>query len=198
MLDLLFPDFEFRIKTGELNTHPNPKAPLSNDVMAHFLSFNTNNYFLGPPAPHPFDPSEPLLRTVNPGRDTNVKNNFTWLPYLPGFITYVPFTRQLPIITGKMSGCWLVLFTMNGQTYFGHIGTHDTDIPTTLRVKNAWKMALNHKMITPFRAFQPKNQGPELSNLFAALSEKGTFYSIGFTEPKAWACKVTKRTELAG
>jgi len=42
-----------------------------------------------------------------------------------------------------MSGCWLVTFRMNGQTFFGHIGTDSASLANTENVKNAWKIAIN-------------------------------------------------------
>jgi hypothetical protein len=43
------------------------------------------------------------------------------------------------VITGEMSGCWIVLYKREGIEYVGHIGTFSTPTdPLTLVVRNAW------------------------------------------------------------
>ena len=66
--------------------------------------------------------------------------NFRWLHWQPGKITYLPLAGA-DILTGPMSGCWVVIFTMAGVSYVGHIGTHDPNSVATLGVKAAWAAA---------------------------------------------------------
>lgn len=43
------------------------------------------------------------------------------------------------MLTGEMSGCWIVLYKRDGIEYVGHIGTFSTPTdPLTLVVRNAW------------------------------------------------------------
>jgi hypothetical protein len=60
------------------------------------------------------------------------------------------------ILTGKMSGCWLVIFDYRGVRSAGHIGTDtDPDTPNSIQAKNAWRNAVNNGQITPVAAFKP-------------------------------------------
>lgn len=80
--------------------------------------------------------------------------NFRWLHWQPGKITYLPLAGT-DILTGPMSGCWIVIFTMGGVSYVGHIGTHEPGSPATLGVKAAWAAAFNAGTVAPVAAFQP-------------------------------------------
>jgi hypothetical protein len=69
---------------------------------------------------------------------TKVHRNFQWLAWIPGAISAV----QLPwgdVLTGPMSGCWLVIYKRNGIKYVGHIGTaENTTSPQSIAAKEAW------------------------------------------------------------
>jgi hypothetical protein len=105
---------------------------------------------------------------------------FRWLPWVLGKVSCVPLAGA-DILTGRMSGCWLVIFDYNGTRYAGHIGT-DTS-PTsanTIQAKAAWRNAVAANQITPVAAFNPvgpnlpmgtlnlKNEAPEFYGAFKA------------------------------
>lgn len=80
--------------------------------------------------------------------------NFRWLHWQPGKITYLPLAGS-DILTGPMSGCWVVIFNMAGIPYVAHIGTYDPGSPATLQVKAAWAAAFAAGTVQPIAAFQP-------------------------------------------
>lgn len=71
-----------------------------------------------------------LTRTsaIVAGQNPDVKKahrNFRWLHWQPGKITYLPLAGA-DILSGPFSGCWIVIFSMAGVNYVGHIGTFDS------------------------------------------------------------------------
>jgi len=112
---------------------------------------------------------------------------FRWLPWVLGKVSCVPLAGA-DILTGRMSGCWLVIFDYNGTRYAGHIGT-DTS-PTsanTLQAKAAWRNAVTAGLVTPVAAFNPvgpnlpmgtlrlNNEAPEF---FGAFKASGATYTV--------------------
>lgn len=90
-----------------------------------------------------------------PGQNAaRAHRNFRWLHWQPGKITYLPLAGP-DILTGPMSGCWIVIFTMGGQLNVAHIGTHAAGSPTTIQVKAAWANAFQAGAVAPVAAFQP-------------------------------------------
>jgi hypothetical protein len=118
---------------------------------------------------------------------------FRWLPWVLGKVSCVPLAGS-DILTGKMSGCWLVIFRRNGVQYAGHIGTADSPISAdTLQAQAAWRNAVNAGHIIPVAAFNPvgpnlpafgtlnlKNEAPEF---YGAFSANGNMYTVVFTAP---------------
>jgi hypothetical protein len=86
---------------------------------------------------------------------------FRWLDYVPGEITCLSLDEGAPpVLTGKFSGCWLVVFEVvsTGKQYVGHIGTAESlDDERTRAVKEAWKAALKSEAIRPIKATCPSN-----------------------------------------
>lgn len=80
-----------------------------------------------------------LKKTSSIVRGTSPKDyrNFRWLHYFPGFITQIPFCR-VDVLTGEMSGCWIVFYKRDGIEYVGHIGTDNGSLDNTNAVRNAW------------------------------------------------------------
>lgn len=64
--------------------------------------------------------------------------NFNFLKYITGGITTTGLTTA--VMTGPMSGCYLITYTEGVQRFLAHVGTvHTPDDPDTVGVKNAWK-----------------------------------------------------------
>jgi hypothetical protein len=121
---------------------------------AHFVTTPNRNYQIEVSEGSGF-----LNRTrtsnVSPGQNANkAHRNFRWLHWQGGKITYLPLNGP-DILTGPMSGCWVVIFTMAGQHYVGHIGTTAPGSTNTLQVKAAWAAAVQAGTVTPVAAFNP-------------------------------------------
>lgn len=118
---------------------------------------------------------------------------FRWLPWVLGKVSCVPLAGA-DILTGKMSGCWLVIFSRNGVQYAGHIGTDTNPTSTnTLQARAAWRNAVNANQIVPVAAFNPvgpslpplnqlnlKGEAPEF---YGAYTPNGNMYTVVLTAP---------------
>jgi hypothetical protein len=86
--------------------------------------------------------------------------NFQWLEYFPGAITEIPLGK-LDVLTGKMSGCWIVIYKKppDGVLTVAHIGTEDSpQADGTVAVKNAWNtFAGSHSPGTIIAGFRPSD-----------------------------------------
>lgn len=116
---------------------------------------------------------------------------FHWLPWIPGKVSCVPLDGT-DILTGKMTGCWLVIFRRNGVHYAAHIGTHENAASAnTIQVKAAWRNAVNAELIQPVAAFNPtgpslpalgtlnlKNEVPEF---YGGYTAAGVMYTVVLT-----------------
>lgn len=103
---------------------------------------------------------------------------FTWLPYIPGKVTY---TREAghAILTGKMSGCWIIRFQLNGVKYVAHIGTEEScNSFNTRQAYAAWYRAVSECGVTLTAAFNPIRSLniTQLVSLDKKLSKE--FYSV--------------------
>jgi hypothetical protein len=100
------------------------------------------------------------------GTGPKVHRNFQWLAWIPGAISAVQLARG-DVLTGPMSGCWVVVFRRNGSVSVGHIGTsaHPND-PQSIAVKRAWYTfatgALQGDVIA---GFNPAREWPALASL---------------------------------
>ena len=74
---------------------------------------------------------------VQAGVGPKAHRNFRWLPWIPGAISETPL-GGVDVLTGPMSGCWLVHYRRGGQTYAGHLGTDIARPDLTRAVNNAW------------------------------------------------------------
>lgn len=81
---------------------------------------------------------------------------YTLLYYIPGLTTYCG-VRGRPVLTGYMSGCYLLRFKRHGEMRVAHIGTHDTLAEWSDKAKNAWKAYVARPHITEVFGFDPIN-----------------------------------------
>lgn len=110
----------------------------------------------------------------------------SWLPYLAGFTTVVPITDR-PVMTGKMSGCPLVLFTIGGAKYLAHIGTSSEYPEKSEAAKEAWYKAAETSEVSVIRAWSPPRDFNVLSirkvlgdlpQIFGGADSTGKAFSI--------------------
>jgi hypothetical protein len=181
MLKKLAKNTRFLINVGELNKGPKVPTLALPGHPDHFVQVSDRRCKLSAPQPVPVPPGQPphpegSVSRVESGNDQDPERNFLWLPFLPGKISYTRPVPGLPIITGLMSGCWLGTFTMNGQTYFCHIGTEDLpNSPNSLQAKNYWKIAVGRHQITPQSLFSPQGLGDKT---FGALTTDNQFCTL--------------------
>jgi hypothetical protein len=184
MLKKLTPDLHITLRFYELNRPPanlvTPGAPVG------FVEVPQTMYKLRHEKPHPQPlPGNPNCCPVEVGTHAHPERNFYWLPWIPGKVSFMKVNQPFPIITGLMSGCWLVLFTLNGQTCFGHIGTDlGPNTANSLDAKNAWKIAKNARKIIPVNSFNPVAHGRPSGYTMGALSAHRHFYTIRLTDDR--------------
>jgi len=90
--------------------------------------------------------------------------DFVWLPWIAGVITEVTTTED--VLTGPMSGCWVVVYQRNGHRCVGHVGT-DNDQVSNAAVKQAWNtFAANNQ--NGLRGFNPSDAWPTFPAQLAA------------------------------
>jgi hypothetical protein len=163
-------------------------SPPPHNVPDRFVYVPHQHYYLDNAAQQP-DVKKPgktadVSKVKQGNHPSSTERNFIWLPYMPGYIAYTGLQPGVPIITGKMTGCWLVIFTMNGQTWFGHIGTKDDpNTPQSIEAKNAWTIARGTRKVQSVKAFRPTSSGAVIIGdaTFGALSAHGNFYVINCT-----------------
>lgn len=73
------------------------------------------------------------------GNSGDAHRNFLWLPYIPGFVSEIEQTGNLPVMTGPLSGCPVTRYLRQGKVYVGHVGTSNnaTD-QQTIDAKRYW------------------------------------------------------------
>ncbi len=74
--------------------------------------------------------------------------NTQWLYYMPGDISHIPF-HGVDVLTGKMSGCPLVVFRFAGIVHAGHIGARDGDPVGNAAVLATWNIRTLSKRLCP-------------------------------------------------
>jgi hypothetical protein len=195
MLDALVPNFLFQVRPFFDQMPPPGFLQQVNPPL--FCLCPNRNYHLAPPGPPtvgnaPAGVGGDVMPNVGPVPPSRI---FRWLPYVAGRITYVPVNNDI-VMTGKMSGCWLTIFSMNGQRYFGHLGTDSNNRGVTEDVKSAWKIAVNRGLVQPVRAFDPAANLPDCSTKLAAIDANGTFYGIACDEPGLAGFLKVKRVVL--
>jgi hypothetical protein len=118
---------------------------------------------------------------------------FRWLPWVLGKVSCVPLAGA-DVLTGTMSGCWLVIFQYNGVQHAGHIGTDTSPTtPATVQAKAAWRNAVNNGQIVPVAAYNPVgpnlpgvgqlNLQGEAPEFYGAFTAAGQVYTVVLTSP---------------
>jgi hypothetical protein len=114
---------------------------------------------------------------------------FTFLNYFRGCMTRVPLENS-PVITGPMSGCWLMSYRNDNErkTYAVHIGTDEIDPTATSLVKEAWNTLTREPGKTVVGGFKP---GPRrhtpLPKCKEGESDSPTFLGIFATDGKYYS-----------
>lgn len=131
--------------------------------------------------------------TVQQGaHGSKAHRTFRWLPWVLGKVSCISLSGG-DVLTGTMSGCWLVVFRHNGIEYAGHIGTDTSPAtPNTIQAKAAWRNAVTAGTITPIAAFNPvgttqpapQNLKGEAAEFYGAFSTTGQCYNVILTSTR--------------
>jgi hypothetical protein len=134
------------------------------------------------------------MSTVTAGELTDarkVHRNFIWLPWLRGVVSEVQ-PGGMDVLTGPMSGCWIMSYLRNGVHYIGHVGTDETHgSANSIAARNAWNTFAAGVPMGAYSGFNPFNDnnpwpGPPLVPLpnelarkyFALVTAAGAFYTV--------------------
>lgn len=86
---------------------------------------------------------------------------FRWLHYYPGLIAHTD-TGTFDIMSGPMSGCWIVTFIAMGVLQAGHIGTLVDQDEENSRIKSAWRLFASTYTVDLRAAYNPFRSALEL------------------------------------
>jgi hypothetical protein len=124
------------------------------------------------------------------GAVAKVHRNFIWLEWMPGFVSEVQ-PGGMDVLTGPMSGCWIMSYLKGGVHYIGHVGTEN--LPTTansIAARNAWNTFAAAQPMTAYSGFNPFNDpwaggpvplgvpGESARKTFALVTAAGTFHTV--------------------
>lgn len=78
----------------------------------------------------------------------------SWLPYAPGKIAWEELTGR-DVLSGKFSGCWMVVYNWYGMTRVAHMGTTEPASAATVNVHKEWDNLRRDHPGCVLRAFEP-------------------------------------------
>ncbi len=123
------------------------------------------------------------------GAVTKVHRNFLWLEWLPGLVSEV-VTNGMDVLTGPMSGCWIMSYQRGGVQHIGHVGTDMSHAhPNSVAARNAWNAfsaVLPPGSVTWFNPFNDPWVGGVPAQLpgeanrktFALVTGAGIFHTV--------------------
>jgi hypothetical protein len=127
--------------------------------------------------------------TTGLGAVAKTHRNFIWLEWMPGLVSEVQ-PGGMDVLTGPMSGCWIVSYLKGGVHFIGHVGTDN--LPTTansIAARNAWNTYAAGQPMTAYSGFNPFNDpwagavplgqpGESARKTFALVTAAGTFHTV--------------------
>lgn len=123
------------------------------------------------------------------GSAPKVHRNFVWLEWIGGVVSEVQ-PGAMDVLTGPMSGCWIMCYKRGGVRCIGHVGTVMTAAdPASVAAKAAWNNFASSgagTSITGFDPFNASRNGPVPQQLpgesnrktFALVTKDGRFFSV--------------------
>lgn len=149
---------------------------------------------------------------------------YTWLNYVHGRTAFIQAAGG-DILTGFMSGCWIVVWTQAGARHVGHIGTVDSapkTQPPNTTVKQGFRAMFTgpmpvgsslkgfnpaapwglNEITSVCREMDPRNYGQFTvrSKIMALVTRNDHFYSMLMVERpgNVWVCGGYKRISSSG
>lgn len=124
------------------------------------------------------------------GTNAKAHRNYQWLGWYSTGISEVPF-NGVDVLTGPMSGCWLVTYRRNGRIHASHIGTDTNRVPETQTLKqrwNQWAMINTHLVVGGFNPArywtqhgappQKAASGDTRGRIEGVMTVEGRFFSL--------------------
>lgn len=123
------------------------------------------------------------------GAAAKVHRNFVWLEWMGGIVNEIQ-PNGLDVLTGPMSGCWIVSYLRGGVHYIGHVGTVMTHADAdSIAARNAWNTFAAGVPMGSYSGFNPFNDpwvgavpvalpGESARKTFALVTAAGNFYTV--------------------
>ncbi len=123
------------------------------------------------------------------GALAKIHRNFLWQEWVPGVVSEVEM-NGMDVLTGPMSGCWIMSYLRNGNTYVGHVGTDmDSTTANSIAAKAAWNAYALAAAPGSFTGFNPFNDpwvgpvpqqlpGESTRKTFALVTSANSFHTI--------------------
>ena len=123
------------------------------------------------------------------GAVAKAHRNFLWQEWIPGLVSEVEMAG-VDVLTGPMSGCWIMSYVRNNTRYVGHVGTDN--LPTTansIAAKAAWNAYVAGAAPGSFSGFNPFNDpwagpvpqqlpGESARKTFALVTALNVFHTV--------------------
>jgi len=87
-------------------------------------------------------------------KESKEHRNFQWLGWWGGAISQV--VRHKDVLTGPMSGCWIVVYRRDGMEYVAHIGKNKDNKAQTDAVIAGWNNYAQHHAADIICGFNPR------------------------------------------
>jgi hypothetical protein len=122
---------------------------------------NAGDFVTHPPKPLMIEMSQThkSMRQSNVLAGANLKKdwrNFQWLDYYPLRTSWVPLGTT-DLLTGRMTGCYVVVYDDNGTVKVAHVGTETSKPAENTQLKNAWNAFAASPGITIIKGFKPSD-----------------------------------------
>lgn len=130
------------------------------------------------------------VSTTGVGTAAKAHRNFVWLEWLGGVVSEVQ-PGGYDVLTGPMSGCWIVSYTRGGVHYIGHVGTvQDHAHADSVAARAAWNAFAAANPRHSYAGFNPFNDpwvggpvpmglpGEAARKTFALVSAEGRFHTV--------------------
>jgi hypothetical protein len=134
--------------------------------------------------------------TMVAAMDMQPNRNFRWLTYYKGVITTMAL-GGMDILTGDMSGCWVMVYAEGMEYRVAHVGTDLYNPAATVAVKQSWNAFAQANPQRILAGFDPSgawtNQAPAQldgefgAKMWALVTPKFELYSIYLYEQGGYA-----------
>lgn len=138
-------------------------------------------------SPHAVTGKNTTTRTIHAGQDAaKAHRNFRFLPWYSGAISEVRLDT-VDVLTGPMSGCWLVLYRHGTTRYAGHLGTDIAAPAATAAVKASWNHFASTNPASVIGGFNPFDAWNTFPKPKTTLDGPGRVFGLYTTDEHFYA-----------